>query len=88
MAWLVTQPAQLSDSELELIKLAAEEPETWHVDARAADTLRVMQRFERLMGQVGPSPARARSPKFLSKPRGLPAACRCRALEQPENRRD
>jgi hypothetical protein len=60
-AWLAAQPQQLSATKLALIKLAAEEPETWHIDPRAADTLRVMQRFERLAAQVGtphtPSPA-------------------------------
>ena len=52
-AWLVGRAPQLSGTTLALIKLAAEEPETWHVDPRAADTLRVMQRFERLADQVG-----------------------------------
>lgn len=59
--WLRTQPAQLSPTKVELIKLAAEEPMTWHVDPRAADTLRVMQRFERLAARVGsphPEPQR------------------------------
>lgn len=58
VAWLSAQPQQALTAELELIKLAAEMPETWHVDPRAADTLRVMQRFERLVGQVGALPAR------------------------------
>ncbi|MFF1635629.1 nuclease-related domain-containing protein [Leifsonia sp. NPDC058248] len=53
VAWLRIQPAQLSPTKIELIKLAAEEPQTWHVDPRAADTLRVMQRFERLVARVG-----------------------------------
>ncbi|MDY7528876.1 MULTISPECIES: nuclease-related domain-containing protein [unclassified Cryobacterium] len=53
VSWLVARPQQLSDSELALIEFAAEEPETWHVDPRAADTLRVMPRFERLVLQVG-----------------------------------
>jgi len=53
VAWLLARPPQLGESTLGLIKLAAEEPETWHVDPRAADTLRVMQRFERLVEQVG-----------------------------------
>jgi hypothetical protein len=69
--WLRGQPRRLSETELSLIKFAAEEPETWHVDPRAADTLRVMQRFERLASIVGtpakpvaprPSPAAAPSP--------------------------
>ncbi|MGN6760212.1 MAG: nuclease-related domain-containing protein [Leifsonia sp.] len=52
VAWLIAQPAQVSQTKIELIKLAAEEPMTWHVDPRAADTLRVMQRFERLAARV------------------------------------
>ncbi|MEB0303762.1 nuclease-related domain-containing protein [Cryobacterium sp. 10I1] len=52
VAWLLARPQHLSDSELALIEFAAEEPETWHVDPRAADTLRVMPRFERLVVQV------------------------------------
>jgi hypothetical protein len=61
-AWLTSQPRQLSDTTLALIKLAADEPETWHVDPRAADTLRVMQRFERLADQVGMPAAPAHAP--------------------------
>lgn len=53
VAWLRAQPQQLSDTKLSLLKLAAEEPETWHVDREAANTLRVMPRFERLMADVG-----------------------------------
>jgi hypothetical protein len=57
VAWLRSRPRAFSDTELALIKIAAEEPETWHVDPRAADTLRVMQRFERLVALVGmPAP--------------------------------
>jgi hypothetical protein len=56
-AWLARQPQQLNAGKLGLLKLAAEEPETWHIDPRAADTLRVMQRFERLVAQVGTRPA-------------------------------
>ena len=62
VAWLISQPRQLSDATLGLIKLAAEEPETWHIDPRAADTLRVMQRFERLVDQVGMPPTPAHKP--------------------------
>lgn len=62
VAWLVSRPRQLSDATLGLIELAAEEPETWHIDPRAADTLRVMQRFERLAAQVGTPQAPARVP--------------------------
>lgn len=53
VSWLLNHRRRLSDTELSLIKFAAEEPETWHVDARAADTLRVMQRFDRLRRLVG-----------------------------------
>jgi hypothetical protein len=60
-AWLRRQPQQLTDTKLALIKLAAEEPETWHIDPRAADTLRVMQRFERLAAAVGTSDSSAAS---------------------------
>jgi hypothetical protein len=52
VAWLVRKPQHLNDTRLALIRLAAEEPETWHIDPRAADTLRVMQRFDRLAAQV------------------------------------
>ena len=51
--WIQQQPHQLSDTQLALIKLAAEEPATWHQDPRAADTLRVMPRFERLAAEIG-----------------------------------
>ncbi|TDP99013.1 MULTISPECIES: nuclease-related domain-containing protein [unclassified Leifsonia] len=52
VAWLKARPSQLSTTKVELLRLAAEEPQTWHVDPRAADTLRVMQRFERLVSRV------------------------------------
>ena len=65
VAWLLNRPRQFSDTELSLIRFAAEEPETWHVDARAADTLRVMQRFDRLRRLVGTpaKPVRPTSPR-------------------------
>jgi hypothetical protein len=53
VSWLERQPEQLSETKVSLLMLAAEEPETWHVDPRAADTLRVMPRFERLVEQTG-----------------------------------
>jgi hypothetical protein len=59
VSWLKAQPALLGSTKIELLKLAAEEPETWHVDPRAADTFRVMQRFERLVARVGSPPPRA-----------------------------
>lgn len=60
--WLARQrPAHLV-AELGLIRLAAEEPSTWHVDSTAADTLRIMQRFDRLMEEVGAAPKPVRAP--------------------------
>jgi hypothetical protein len=50
--WLNAQPILLDEGALGIIRLAAEEPETWHVDPTAANTLRVMQRFDRLREQV------------------------------------
>ncbi len=61
VAWMKQQPHQLSETKLALIKLAAEEPATWHVDPRAADTYRVMPRFERLVEQVGARPPTPRA---------------------------
>jgi hypothetical protein len=54
VAWLQRQPARLTKAELGLLRIAAEEPATWHVDPRAADTFRVMQRFERLCEEIDP----------------------------------
>jgi len=51
--WLQDQPVVLSEAEVGLAQLAAEEPSTWHVDSNRADSLRVMQRFERLRSAVG-----------------------------------
>jgi hypothetical protein len=83
--WLTAQPQQLSDAKLSLLKLAAEEPTTWHIDPRAADTLRVMQRFDRLVGNIGPlekrpivvrninmSPSRQRKPAVQRMPSRQP----------------
>jgi hypothetical protein len=53
VGWLVSRPRVFSETELALVAIAAEEPTTWHVDPRAADTSRVMQRFERLVAQAG-----------------------------------
>lgn len=52
VTWLKAQRSSLGQTKTDLIALAAEEPGTWHVDPRAADTLRVMQRFERLVARV------------------------------------
>lgn len=79
-AWLARQPRQLSDSQLALIRLAAEEPTTWHIDPRAADTLRVMQRFERLVSQVGTPHTPTVAPRRTrTTPRRLPARSAGRA---------
>lgn len=59
--WLVRQRPAHSVAELGLIRLAAEEPGTWHVDPTAADTSRVMQRFDRLMAEVGAASKPSRS---------------------------
>ncbi|MFF2053313.1 nuclease-related domain-containing protein [Leifsonia sp. NPDC058194] len=53
VGWLKSQRSLLPPAKTELIMLAAEEPGTWHSDPRAADTLCVMQRFERLVARVG-----------------------------------
>jgi hypothetical protein len=72
VAWLRSRPRQFSDTELALIRIAAEEPETWHIDPRAADTFRVMQRFERLAAQVGAPKPPATSPVTDNKSRPEP----------------
>lgn len=89
VAWLKAQPQQLGDTKLSLLKLAAEEPETWHIDPQAANTLRVMPRFERLIVDVGTprrpvaaplrsrkphEPHRSLSPRTNRPPRRSPAA--------------
>lgn len=56
--WLTSQPATASATQLDLIRLAAEEPETWHIDPHRADNLRVMHRFARLQDAVGSTPPR------------------------------
>lgn len=66
--WLSSQTPVLSDGELGLIRLAAEEPTTWHIDPHAADTFRVMQRFERLRSAVGNAPF-AYTPPARDEPR-------------------
>jgi hypothetical protein len=55
VSWLSSLAPALGEGELGLMQLAAEEPSTWHIDPHAADTLRVMQRFERLRNAVGAS---------------------------------
>ncbi|WP_158865214.1 nuclease-related domain-containing protein [Leifsonia sp. AG29] len=72
VSWLNAQPMQLSTTKIDLIKLAAEEPETWHVDPHAAETLRVMQRFERLVARVGSPSAAAQRPTTGAAPSRKP----------------
>ena len=73
VAWLKAQPQNLSDTKLSLLKLAAEEPKTWHVDPQTANTLRVMPRFERLVADVGtPRKPAAATPRSRTS-----AATRC-----------
>jgi hypothetical protein len=56
LGWLRARPVVLTPAKLGLIRLASEEPGTWHVDPHAAETLRVMPRFQRLRGEVGDEP--------------------------------
>lgn len=53
---LERQTAALSHEQLAVVRQAAEDPRTWHTDAEAADTVRVMQRFHRLVAAVGHNP--------------------------------
>ena len=74
--WLQSRPAIGEPGRLRLIKLAAEEPSTWHVDPRAADTMRVMTRFERLRDDVErlrATPASARPGATSTARRAAPA---------------
>ena len=76
LAWLRARPAAASQTALELVRLEAEMPHTWHIDPDAANTLRVMQRFERLVAAVGPNPApgsRAQSTQRGARPGGADA---------------
>ena len=52
LAWLTHMQRRLSDAELAHLRLVSEEPITWHIDRSAANTLRVMQRFDRLEAEV------------------------------------
>ena len=60
--WLLSRPISVSPAEFGLLRLAAEDPGTWHVDPTAADTLRVMPRFARLRGEVGDNPTMSSRP--------------------------
>jgi hypothetical protein len=86
VGWLRSRPRVFSDTELALVEIAAEEPSTWHVDPRAADTFRVMQRFERLVAQVGhPSAPKAEASKHHASPSMLqnPRPQRSRSMPRP-----
>jgi hypothetical protein len=63
--WLQQHPTTATADEVQLLKLVAEEPDTWHVDPHAAESLRVMHRFERLHASVAkrsPAPAKVDRP--------------------------
>lgn len=88
IAWLRAQHSLLGATKTDLIALAAEEPGTWHVDPRAADTLRVMQRFERLVARVEalrPSAASTVSGTAPRHPR--PATTRTKPTTRPRSLR-
>lgn len=51
--WLRQRNRGISDAEVHHLRLVTEEPQTWHVDPAAANTLRVIQRFDRLEAEVG-----------------------------------
>ncbi|MET4582502.1 hypothetical protein ABIE21_002012 [Conyzicola nivalis] len=87
VGWLTARPRVLSETELALITIAAEEPNTWHIDPRAADTLRVMQRFERLVAQVGRPPAPKNASPRSSGARSTSRARPSRPRTAPRNRR-
>lgn len=53
---IVNAASALSVDQIVQVRRAAEDPSTWHVDADAADTFRVMQRFNRLVVAVGKTP--------------------------------
>lgn len=52
LAWLTEQPRRLSPAETQHLQLVSEEPLTWHIDRSAANTLRVIPRFDRLEAEV------------------------------------
>jgi hypothetical protein len=84
--WILSRPATLSPTALELVRLAAEEPDTWHIDPHAADTLRVMPRFQRLRDQVGdnpPSPQSLANPGRPTQPARRPSARPTRPSRRP-----
>ena len=93
LRWITTQPATASPTQLELIRLTAEEPDTWHVDPHRADNLRTMHRFERLReaveSQATPSrPSPRPTPSHPSRTRdGASAAPARKTTSRPPTRR-
>lgn len=90
VTWLRSRSTRLTPTQLDLVKLAAEEPTTWHVDPRAADTFRVMQRFERLVARVhaetasGPQRAASEWPQPIKRsPQRKVSGRRPRGVLQP-----
>lgn len=75
VGWLQQCPIA-SPEEIELVKLLAEEPDTWHIDPHASDTLRVMQRFDRLRTSVGTTAGRQRTIRASTPRSGPPRAPR------------
>lgn len=67
LSWLTTLRPQLSDAERDHLRLITEEPITWHIDRSAANTLRVIQRFERLEAEVSRSGAVAPAASISSR---------------------
>ncbi len=84
--WLTSQQATHSPTQLEILALAAEEPETWHVDPHRAENFRVMQRFSRLQDAVelpeAPTPAARHTPARTR----VPAASGARSSTAPRGR--
>ena len=84
--WIRSQTSTLSPAGLDLVRLAAEEPDTWHVDPDAANTLRVMPRFQRLREEIGdfpPSPTKVSA----AAPRISPARSTSRSRSRSNARR-
>ena len=84
--WIRSQTSALSPAGLDLVRLAAEEPDTWHVDPDAANTLRVMPRFQRLREEIGdfpPSPTKVSA----AAPRISPARSTSRSRSRSNARR-
>ncbi|WAB80382.1 nuclease-related domain-containing protein [Microcella daejeonensis] len=48
LSWLQWRPAAESSTRLQLVRLAAEEPETWHAEPSSGGSAAIMTRFARL----------------------------------------